>query len=94
MEQMFISGSKNVWNQRFHKWKAQIYNLMVQAISRGGGDCAAKVQSLCSCFVYMGSPVKTQVKNVLNKIFNLRVQTIDLSDQAVFILKYLVLHDE
>ena len=42
----------------------------------------------------MVSPVKTQVENGLNKLFNLRGQTIDLSDQAVFTLKYLVLHDE
>ena len=38
-------------------------------------------------FLY-GSPVKTQVKNGLSKLFDLWVHTIDVSDQAVFILKY------
>ena len=42
----------------------------------------------------MGAPVKTQVKNGLSKIFNFRGQTIDVSDQAVLILKYSGLHDE
>ena len=42
----------------------------------------------------MGAPVKTQVENGLSKIFNFRVQTIDVSDQAVFILKDSFLHDE
>ena len=42
----------------------------------------------------MGAPVKTQVENGLRKLFNLRGQTIDVSDQAVFILKDSGLHDE
>ena len=35
----------------------------------------------------MGAPVKNQVKNGLNNIFNFRGQTIDMSDQAIFNLK-------
>ena len=42
----------------------------------------------------MGAPVKTQVENGLCKIFDLRGQTIDVSDQAVFILKELGIRDE
>ena len=38
--------------------------------------------------------MKTQVENGLSKLFGFRGQTIDVSDQAVFTLKYLVLHDE
>ena len=49
---------------------------------------------MCARFVDTGVPVKTQVENGLSKLFNLRGQTIDVSDPAVFILKYLVLHDE
>ena len=42
----------------------------------------------------MGSPVKTQVKNGLIKIFDIRGQTVDTSDQDVFTLKDPDLHDE
>ena len=45
-------------------------------------------------FVDMVVPVKTQVENGISKIFDFRCQTIDVSDQAVFILKDLGLHDE
>ena len=41
----------------------------------------------------MVAPVKPQVENGLRKLFNFRGQTIDVSDQAVFILKDLGLHD-
>ena len=34
-------------------------------------------------FVDMGAPVKTQVENGLINFFDIRVQTIDVSDQAV-----------
>ena len=39
-------------------------------------------------------PVKTQVENVMSKIFNFRGQTIDMSDQAVFNLKDSSIHEE
>ena len=42
----------------------------------------------------MGPPVKTQVGNGLSKLFNFWVHTIDVSDQSVFTLTYLALHDE
>ena len=42
----------------------------------------------------MGALVKNQVENGLSNIFDSQVQTIDVSDQAVFTLKYLVLQDK
>ena len=45
-------------------------------------------------FFYMEALVKRQVENGLNKIFHLRGLNIDVSDQAVFILKDSGLHDE
>ena len=42
----------------------------------------------------MGYPVKTQVENGLSKLFGLRVQTINTSDQSVFTLEDSGLHDE
>ena len=74
--------------------KHNFYNSTVQAISRGGGDCATKVGYHCSCFVDMVAPVKTQVENGLRKISELRGQTIDVSDQTVLTLKYSDIHDE
>ena len=67
----------------------KFYNSTVQAISRGGVDCATKVGALCAHFIDIGAPVKTRVENGISKIFNFRSQNIDMSDQAVFILKYL-----
>ena len=72
----------------------KLYNSTVQAISRVGGDYTTKVGVLCDSYVDMESPVKTQVEIGLSKHLNLRGQTIDVSEQAVFILKYLGLHDE
>ena len=42
----------------------------------------------------MGAPVKTQVEDGLIQLSNFRDQIIDVSDQAVFILKDLGPHDE
>ena len=72
----------------------KLYNSTVQAISRGVGDCATKVGSLCARFVDIGAPVKNQGGNGLSKILDLWVQTIYVSDQGVFILKDLGNHDE
>ena len=72
----------------------RIYNSTVQAISRGGGYYATNVGAPCARFVDMVSPVKTQVKNGLTKIFDFWAQTINMSDQAVFTLKDSCLHDE
>ena len=74
--------------------KHKLYTSTVQAISRGPGDCAKKVGSLCASFVHMGDSVKNQVKNGLSNIFDIWVQTIDMSYQDVFILKDLGLHDK
>ena len=66
----------------------------MQAISRGVGDCTTKVGSLHGRFVDIEALVKTQIENGISKIFNLRCQTIDVSDQAIFTLKDLGFHDK
>ena len=67
---------------------------MLQAISIGVGNCATKVGALCAIFVDMGTSVKTHVENGLSKLFNFWGQTIDVSDQAIFILNYSGLRDD
>ena len=74
--------------------KNKFYNSTVKAISIGGGDCDTKVGALCASFVDTRSPVKTQGEKGLSKLFDFQGQTIDVSNQAVFILKYLGIHDE
>ena len=49
---------------------------------------------MCAHFVGMGAPFKTHVENGLSKIFVLWVQTIGVSNQAVFNLNRLSLRDE
>ena len=61
--------------------KHKFYNSKVQAISRGGGDCATNVGALCARFVDMGAPVKPQVENGLSKLFDFRGNTIYVSYQ-------------
>ena len=63
-------------------------------IPRGGGESDTKFGDLCARFVDFGALFKTQTKNGLSKLFNLRGHTIDASDQATFNLNYLGLHDE
>ena len=63
--------------------KHKFYNSTVQSISIGVGGCATKVVALCGHFVDMVSPVKTQVKNEIIKIFYFRGQTIGVSYQAI-----------
>ena len=41
----------------------------------------------------MGALVKNQAENGISKLFDLRVQTIDVSNQDVFTLNYLGLND-
>ena len=48
---------------------------------------------VCS-FCWYGSPVKTQAQNGLNKLFDFWGHTIAVSDQSVFTLEDLGLHDE
>ena len=74
--------------------KNKFYNSTAQAISRGGGDCATKVGSMCAYCFDIGPRVKNQVENELSKIFDLQGHIIDTSDQDVFILKDSGLHDE
>ena len=69
------------------KFLAVVTPPSIYHISRGGGDCATKVGALWARFVDMGAPVKTQAENGLSNLFNFRGQTIDVSDQAFFILK-------
>ena len=70
----------NVSTNKKHKF----YNSTVQAISRGGGDCATKVGALCTHFVEMEVREKTQVEIGSSKLFNSQGQTIDTSDQSIF----------
>ena len=48
----------------------------------------------CTPFFDMGAPFKTQVENGISKLFDFWSQTIDVSDQAIFILNYFGLHYE
>ena len=73
--------------------KHKFYNSTVQAISSGVGDCATKVGSMCAHFVDLGALVKNPVENGLSKLLDFCVQKIDVSDQAVFTLKYSGLHN-
>ena len=66
----------------------------MQAISRGGGDWATNDGALSARFVDTGSPVKTQVKSGISKIFDFRGHSIDVSDQSVLIFKDSGIHDE
>ena len=76
------------------KKKQKFYNSTEQDISREGGDCATNFGYLLSRCFYMVYLVKTHVENGLSKLFDLRGQTIDMSDRDVFTLKYSGLHDE
>ena len=49
---------------------------------------------MCARFIDMGATIKIQVENWLIKLFDFRGQTIDVSDQEVFILKDSGIHDE
>ena len=82
--------STNASTKKNHKF----YNSTAKAISRGRGDFATKVGSLCVRFLNMSAPVKNQVENGLCKLFDFQGHTIDVSDQAIFTLKYLGLHYE
>ena len=66
----------------------KFYNAAVQAISRRGGDYATKFGALCAYFVEMGSPVKIQTENWMDKLFGFRSQNIYVSDRAVFLNTY------
>ena len=66
----------------------KLYNSTVQAISWWGGDCATKVGSLCDRFFDIEPQVQNQVENGLCKLLNFWGQTMDVSYQAFFTLKY------
>ena len=59
----------------------RFFNSTVQEISRGGGNCATKVGTLCTRFVEMRAPVKTQVENRVIKLFDFWRQTIDTPEK-------------
>ena len=84
---------------RFQRWleptlspneNHKFYNSTVQAISIVVGYFTTNVGSMCAHFVGIGDPVKTQVKNSLNKLFDFQGHTIDVYDQSVFTLKHLL----
>ena len=66
----------------------------MQAILRWREYCATNFGDLWDRFVDMVSPVKTQVENILNKLFGFQGQRIEVSDQAIFTLEYSVTHDK
>ena len=74
----------NAYTNEKHKF----YKSEVQGVSRGVGYYATKVGALCARFFGMGPTVKTNMENGLNKLFNLRGQTIEVFDQAFFTLNY------
>ena len=82
-------GTNNPTNE-----KDKSYKKTAQAIIRRGQDCATKVGALCARFVDIVDPVKTHVKNGLNKIFDLQGQSIDVSDQDLFVLTHESLHEK
>ena len=61
----------------------KIYKTTVRAISRGREYCDTKFVALFDHFVDMYHSFKTQMEIGINKISNLWVQTIDMSDKAV-----------
>ena len=61
MEQMFISGYIDGWNQRLYQKYHKFYSSTVQAISIRAVDWATKVVAMCDRFVDMEAPVKKQV---------------------------------
>ena len=87
-------GSRYGWNQRFHKQKAQFLQINSAGNFKRRIRLHQKVGSLCALFVDIGGPVETQVENGISKLFDFWGQTIDVSDQAFFTLKDLVIHDE
>ena len=94
MKQMFISGSRDGWKQGLYRLKAQFLQLNSAGHFKRWGRLCRKGRSHVCRFFYMGSPVKTHVENGLNNIFNLRGQTIGVSDQAVITLKDSSFYDE
>ena len=61
MEQMFISGYIDGWNQRLYQKYHKFCSSTVQAISIRAVDWATKVVAMCDRFVDMEAPVKKQV---------------------------------
>ena len=78
----------------FTKTNYKFYKSTVQEISKVEGDCTTKVRYLCESFLDIGVTAKSQVGNGLSKIFDFLDQTIDVSDQAFFTLKYSGLHEK
>ena len=62
------------------------YNKTAQSILQLVMDCAKKVGSMLYHFVYVGYPVKTQVENGMDKIFDLQGHNIDVYNQSMFAL--------
>ena len=84
---MFISGSIGGWNQHFYKKNTSSTTQQFKPFQDDEETSPKRLKPFVPVFDDMGSPVKNQVKNDLNNIFNFRGQTIDMSDQAIFNLK-------
>ena len=91
---MFISGSSNGCNQCSDKRKAQVLKINSAGNFKRRRRLLQKGWSPVCPFLNMEVLVKNQVENGLSKLFDLRGQTIDVSDQAVFTLNDSGLHNE
>ena len=60
-----------------------VYNLMVQEISRGWGYWARKAGYTSAHFVDMGALVKTKVEKGIDKLFDIQGHKMDVSDQSI-----------
>ena len=76
---IFVTNESTNDNNKF-------YNMMVQYISWGWGDCDTKFVALRDRFFETRYPEKHRYENGLFKIFDLREQNVDVSNQAVFFL--------
>ena len=74
--------------------KHKFQNTTMQDISQGGGCYTTDVGYICAHFFNMADTAKTQAENFMNKLFGFWGQNIDLSDQDVFVVTNVELHDQ
>ena len=94
MEQMFITGYRNSWNQRFYKRRGKVLQHDGEGHIKSSRRMVHKGWIHVCPFFWHGSHGENQMENGLSKIFYVRVQTIDVSDQAIFTLNYSGIHNE
>ena len=94
MEQMFILGSIDGWNQHFYKLKLQVLQLNGAGHFKKRISLLHKVWSHVWYFCWNISPGEKPGGNVMSGIFGFRGQTIDEYYQVLIDLKDLGLHGE